>query len=134
MCYGFSGTHDVRSSFCSALQSFSRVLILFRSEIADAFECNIDRLVFNTAVLEDEETLSEAGIICESNIEAFASLDGGKRKRKKKVYTKPKKIKHKHKKRVKPVLEYFNIESSGKVLRQKVECEKCPVGKYPLFD
>ena len=129
MCYGFSGTHNVRNRFCHPTQSFSRLLILFRSEISDELDCNIDRLVFNTAVLAEEDTLTEAGVIAEANIEAFASLDGGKRKRKKKVYTKPKKIKHKHKKRVKPVLEYFSVEASGKVQRLKVECEKCPVGK-----
>ena len=107
---------------------------MFRDQIESQVEYAVDRLVFNTASLEETMTLEEAGLETESSINALVALDGGKRKRKKKVYTKPKKIKHKHKKRVKPVLEYFNIESSGKVLRQKVECEKCPVGKYPLFD
>jgi ubiquitin-small subunit ribosomal protein S27Ae len=54
---------------------------------------------------------------------------GGKKKRKKKVYTKPKKIKHKHKKRPKALLEYFNVDPSGKISKLKIECEKCPAGK-----
>ena len=58
-------------------------------------------------------------------------LAGGKRKRKKKVYTKPKKIKHKHKKRPKAILEYFNVDNTGKISKLKIECEKCPAGKFP---
>jgi small subunit ribosomal protein S27Ae len=58
------------------------------------------------------------------------SLEGGKKKRKKKVYTKPKKIKHKHKKRPKAILEYFNVDNTGKITKLKIECEKCPPGKY----
>ena len=57
------------------------------------------------------------------------TLDGGKKKRKKKVYTKPKKIKHKHKKRAKALLEYFSVENTGKITKLKIECEKCPAGK-----
>jgi ubiquitin-small subunit ribosomal protein S27Ae len=53
---------------------------------------------------------------------------GGKKKRKKKVYTKPKKIAHKHKKRPKALLEYFNVDSTGKISKLKIECEKCPAG------
>ena len=56
-------------------------------------------------------------------------LLGGKKKRKKKVYTKPKKIKHKHKKREKALLEYFDVDNTGKITKLKIECEKCPAGK-----
>lgn len=59
-------------------------------------------------------------------------LLGGKKKRKKKVYTKPKKIKHKHKKRPKALLEYFNVDNTGKISKLKIECEKCPAGKIVL--
>ncbi len=59
---------------------------------------DVDYLVLGTAALQEELTLEEAGVEAEANIEAHCELDGGKRKRKKKVYTKPKKIKHKHKK------------------------------------
>ena len=57
------------------------------------------------------------------------SLCGGKKKRKKKIYTKPKKIGHKHKKRPKAILEYFNVDNTGKIVKLKIECEKCPPGK-----
>lgn len=56
-------------------------------------------------------------------------LCGGKKKRKKKIYTKPKKIGHKHKKRPKAILEYFNVDNTGKIQKLKIECEKCPAGK-----
>ena len=56
-------------------------------------------------------------------------LLGGKKKRKKKIYTKPKKIKHKHRKRPKAILEYFNVDNTGKISKLKIECEKCPAGK-----
>ncbi len=55
---------------------------------------------------------------------------GGKKKRKKKIYTKPKKIGHKHKKRPKALLEYFNVDTTGKISKLKIECEKCPAGTY----
>ena len=56
-------------------------------------------------------------------------LLGGKKKRKKKIYTKPKKIKHKHRKRSKALLEYFDVDNTGKITKLKIECEKCPAGK-----
>jgi len=59
-------------------------------------------------------------------------LLGGKKKRKKKIYTKPKKIGHKHKKRPKALLEYFNVDNTGKISKLKIECEKCPAGKFGL--
>jgi small subunit ribosomal protein S27Ae len=57
-------------------------------------------------------------------------LLGGKKKRKKKIYTKPKKIKHKHRKRAKALLEYFDVDNTGKITKLKIECEKCPAGTY----
>ena len=90
----------------------------------------MDRLVFNTAVLDDSLTVEEAGLETESSIDALVALDGGKRKRKKKVYTKPKKIAHKHKKRSLALLEYYNVEASGKIKKLKNECTKCEVATY----
>ncbi len=66
----------------------------------------------------------------ESTINVVLSLCGGKKKRKKKVYTKPKKIGHKHKKRSKAILEYFNVDNTGKITKLKIECEKCPPATY----
>lgn len=100
-----------------------------RSQVEETIDFAVDRLVFNTAVLEEGMTVAEAGLETESNIDALVALDGGKRKRKKKVYTKPKKIKHKHKKRPMALIEYYQVEASSKVTKLKNECTKCPVGK-----
>ena len=64
----------------------------------------------------------------EATINIVMRLCGGKKKRKKKIYTKPKKIKHKHRKRSKALLEYFNVDNTGKISKLKIECEKCPAG------
>ena len=103
---------------------------MFRSLIEEQVEFPVDRLVFNTANLEETYTLEQAGLETESSIDALVSLDGGKRKRKKKVYTKPKKIGHKHKKRPLALLEYYNVEASGKIKKLKNECSKCEVATY----
>ena len=86
--------------------------------------------MFGTAILDDECTIEEAGLTTESNVIAFMDLEGGKRKRKKKVYTKPKKIGHKHQKRPMAAIQYYSVEANGKVKKLKHECSKCPVGKY----
>ena len=62
-----------------------------RSAIEQGVEYPVDRLVFGTGELEDGLTCEQAGLETESTVDALVSLDGGKRKRKKKVYTKPKK-------------------------------------------
>ena len=72
---------------------------MYRIKIEDEIDYAVDRLVCGTAVLSDESTIDECGLTAESNVIAFMDLEGGKRKRKKKVYTKPKKIAHKHQKR-----------------------------------
>merc|ERR1712127_321076 len=100
------------------------------SQVEEQVEYSVDRLVFNTAALEEELTLSEAGLETESSIDALVALDGGKKKRKKKVYTKPKKVKHSHKKRHLALLDYYNVEDSGKVKKLKNECNKCEVATY----
>merc|ERR1740139_874566 len=56
--------------------------------------------------------------------------EGGKRKRKKKKYTTPKKVKHVHKKSPKKVLEYYQVDESGKIKRLKMESPHAPVGTY----
>lgn len=92
----------------------------FRSKIEDATEYPVDRIVFGTAQLEEENmTLVEAGLVNECIINALVDAEGGKRKRKKKVYTTPKKIGHKHKKRAKALLEYYSVEANGKVKKLK---------------
>jgi len=64
----------------------------------------------------------------EATINMVMRLCGGKKKRKKKIYTKPKKIAHKHKKRPKALLEYFNVDNTGKISKLKIECPRCPPG------
>lgn len=102
----------------------------YRSEIEEQTECDIDRIVFGTAQLEDEFTVAGAGLESECTVSALVDAEGGKRKRKKKVHTTPKKIKHTHKKRSKQVLEYFSVEANGKVKKLKQECPKCPPGTF----
>ena len=101
-----------------------------KSKIEDDIDCEVDRLVFGTVTLDEDETLGEAGLMPESNIEAFVNLDGGKRKRKKKVYTKPKKIGHKHKKRPLARLDYYAVDDTGKVKKLKEESPYCQPGTY----
>ena len=89
-------------------------------------------LISGLSVLEDEMTFEALGLEKESTINMVCRLEGGKKKRKKKIYTKPKKIGHKHKKRPKAILEYFNVDNTGKITKLKIECEKCPAGKFLL--
>lgn len=76
-------------------------------------------LQYGIRTLQSEEFLADAGVLDEGVCSVHMSLDGGKRKRKKKVYTKPKKVKHVHKKRSKAALEYFQVDASGKVIELK---------------
>merc|ERR1711924_412604 len=48
-------------------------------------------------------------------------LDGGAKKRKKKVYTKPKKVPHKHKKVKLAVLKFYKVDGNNKVVRLRKE-------------
>ena len=102
----------------------------FREQVEEQVEFVVDRLVFGTAALEEVQTLEEAGLETESTINVIVALDGGKRKRKKKVYTKPKKIKHKHRKRSMALLDYYDVESSGKIRRLKKESPYGPPATY----
>ena len=101
-----------------------------RSQIEDVCEYGVDRLVFGTAQLEDSMSVEAAGLETECTVSALVDAEGGKRKRKKKVHTTPKKIKHTHKKRSKSVLDYFSVESNGKVKKLKQECLQCPPATY----
>ena len=108
----------------------SETVETIRERVEELAGYEIDYLVHGTAMLDEQVTMAEAGIDAEANIEAFCELDGGKRKRKKKVYKTPKKIKHKHKKRSKAVLEYYQVDESGKIKRLKMESPHAPVGTY----
>ena len=59
--------------------------------------------------LEDDASLSAAGVTDESTLYILMRLLGGAKKRKKKTYTKPKKQKHKHKKIKLAVLKFYKV-------------------------
>jgi small subunit ribosomal protein S27Ae len=103
---------------------------LYRERVEELAGYTVDRLICGTAQLDEEMTLNECEIADEAHIEAACDLDAGKRKRKKKVYHTPKKIAHKHKKRPMAVLEYFQVDESGKIRRTKMESPYCKVGTY----
>merc|ERR1711941_59968 len=63
-------------------------------------------LLANGAILSEDATLEDYGIVAESTIQLVHPVLGGGRKRKKKVYTTPKKIKHKRMKLM--ILEKLN--------------------------
>ena len=106
--------------------------LLYRQQVSQQTGVAAEEIVLihGLTVLDGQSTLEALGLEEESTINMVLSLCGGKKKRKKKVYTKPKKIGHKHKKRPKAILEYFNVDNTGKITKLKIECEKCPPGKY----
>lgn len=60
------------------------------------------------------------------------AMDGGAKKRKKKVYSKPKKVSHKHKKVKLAVLKYYKVDANEKVQRLRKACphELCGAGTF----
>ena len=107
-------------------------LITYRKQVAEQTGVSAEEIVLisGLSVLEDEMTFEFLGLEKESTINMVVRLEGGKKKRKNKIYTKPKRIAHKHKKRPKAILEYFNVDNTGKITKLKIECEKCPAGTY----
>ncbi|KAI0566975.1 ubiquitin-40s ribosomal protein s31 fusion protein [Gracilaria domingensis] len=83
-------------------------------------------------ITSDDQLLEELGIFDGANIFALARLRGGGKKRKKKTYTKPKKIKHKHKTVKMAVLNYYKIDSDGRIERLRRECpaDVCGAGVF----
>ncbi|KAL0220461.1 hypothetical protein RCL1_000315 [Eukaryota sp. TZLM3-RCL] len=71
--------------------------------------------------LLDEGLLEDFGLVSGSTVHASMPLDGGKRKRKKKVYTKPKKQKKVRKPVKLAVLKYYKVDGE-KVTSLRREC------------
>ena len=84
-----------------------------RAEMAAASGVSAEslRIVFAGKSLSDELTVAGCGICEESTLYSHMAMDGGAKKRKKKVYTKPKKQKHKHIKNKLAILKCYKVDS-----------------------
>ena len=80
--------------------------------------------------LDEEMTLAEEGIQKESTLEVLLGLLGGAKKKKKKAFTTPKKKAHKHKNAKLATLKYYKVDASGKVEKNKFECDNCGAGSF----
>jgi small subunit ribosomal protein S27Ae len=87
------------------------------------------RLVYGGVDLDDD-TLVEDVLCEEATVFVTSGLDGGAKKRKKKVYTKPKKIPHKHKKVKLAVLKFYKVDGKDKVTRLRKESPVCGPGVF----
>merc|ERR1719163_1967195 len=85
------------------------------------------RLVYGGVSLDDDSLVED--VLCEeATVFLTCGLDGGAKKRKKKVYTKPKKIPHKHKKVKLAVLKFYKVDGKDKVQRLRKECPQPSCG------
>ncbi|KAL0213558.1 hypothetical protein RCL1_007184 [Eukaryota sp. TZLM3-RCL] len=98
-------------------------------KVASIFGSDLS-LVFAGRLL-DEGLLADFGLLEGSTIHASLPLDGGKRKRKKKVYTKPKKQKKVRKPVKLSVLKYYKVDGD-KVTSLRRECPspQCGAGVF----
>ena len=77
------------------------------------------RLLNGTSQLEDSDELT-----ADMTVTMTMRLAGGKKKKKKKNYTTPKRIPHKHENKKMRVLEYFQVDGSGKISKLKQESKE----------
>ena len=100
-----------------------------RIQQEEGIDADFQRLVHGGHNLEDEQTLTAAGI--EESATLFLSLDllGGKKK-KKKAFTTKKKNKHKHVNVKLAVLKFYTIDGNGTVSRTRKTCPSCGVGVF----
>ena len=68
--------------------------------------------------------------VVESTLDVMMELLGGAKKKKKKAFTTPKKKAHKHKKVKLATLKYYKVDSTGKVDKNKFECNNCGPGTF----
>jgi ubiquitin-small subunit ribosomal protein S27Ae len=103
-----------------------------RAQLSCASGVESLRLLYGGYSLDDSQSFSYYGITEESTIQAALSVEGGAKKRKKKVYTKPKKATHKHIKNKLAILKFYNVKADGTVERLLKECpnEACGAGAF----
>uniref|UniRef100_A0A0N4ZXZ9 Ubiquitin-like domain-containing protein n=1 Tax=Parastrongyloides trichosuri TaxID=131310 RepID=A0A0N4ZXZ9_PARTI len=99
-----------------------------RIEEIESIPASEQGLYYGGKPLSDDLTLAECSISDLSTLHLNLELLGGGKKRKKKVYTTPKKIKHKHKKVKLAVLKFYKVDESGKITRNRVECNSATCG------
>ena len=87
------------------------------------------KLLFNGAVLEGEQSLSSFRLKDQSEVALVVALEGGAKGKKKKKDTKKTKKKH-HKKKVPlQILKYYKVEGDN-IVRLKQMCKVCPPGTF----
>merc|ERR1719217_923083 len=114
-------THGVDCEECSVAELKDRVAEITGVPAED------QRLVYGGVSLDDD-SLVQDGLEEEATVFLTCGLDGGAKKRKKKVYTKPKKIPHKHKKVKLAVLKFYKVDGKEKVQRLRKECPQPQCG------
>ena len=102
-----------------------------KAQLAEQQEVPADemRLVYGGVSLADEALVGDV-LAEEATVHLTCSLEGGAKKRKKKVYTKPKKIPHKHKKVKLAVLKFYKVDGQDRVQRLRKECVHCGPGVF----
>ncbi|KAL0218678.1 hypothetical protein P9112_004331 [Eukaryota sp. TZLM1-RC] len=102
---------------------------VLNSQVRDIFGAELS-LHYAGRLLE-EGSIGDFGIESGSTIHAALPLDGGKRKRKKKVYTKPKKVKKVRKPVKLSILKYYKVEGEHVVrLRRECPSPQCGPGVF----
>merc|ERR1712224_363308 len=86
------------------------------------------RLVYAGVDLDDDALIEDV-LTEEATVFVTSGLDGGAKKRKKEVYTKPKKIPHRHKKVKLAVLKFYKV-GNNKVVRLRKESPVCGPGVF----
>merc|ERR1719235_1838658 len=87
------------------------------------------RLSYGGNDLDDADCVEDV-LQEDATVFVTSRLEGGAKKRKKKVYTKPKKIPHKHKKVKLAVLKFYKVDGNNKVTRLRKESPVCGPGVF----
>jgi small subunit ribosomal protein S27Ae len=98
--------------------------------VEEGIEADMFQISYMGHFLANEELLAECGLQNESTLDVLLELLGGAKKKKKKAFTTPKKKAHKHKKVKLATLKFYKVDPSGKVDKNKIECDNCGVGSF----